>query len=318
MSYSLGQAKWVPGQISFASLPAGRTGLPSVQPLLEAGLPIAPYVEHGSFTTGEPAIMRYGLDPYRGIMGMGQGGGAAEPVKVNFELVIEGEPRGQYLYEELAEAADALAMAFSRSGKAGKVVSPPGSENVVADVAPGRGTVRMLHGLGQTIGQSVRRIEAQNYVVRCERAGRPSSDIAVRGMSDAMKTSKRILRRDSRAVCRILLAPPSSTPFAEVVSVRRRAGDEYDVRFNYALAGTGAGLGQLLTEFACSESALAESWRTRQRSAVNASRVASAISGAAVGGIAAASYEGNVVIGALVGAAASAAINALWMAPYTI
>jgi len=96
MSYSLGQAKWVPGQISFATLPQGRTGLPSVQPLLEAGLPIAPYIEHGSFTTGEPSIMRYGLDPYRGIMGLGQGGGAAEPVKLNFELVLEGEPRGEY------------------------------------------------------------------------------------------------------------------------------------------------------------------------------------------------------------------------------
>lgn len=318
MSYSLGQAKWVPGQISFASLPQWRTGLPSVQPLLEAGLPIAPYIEHGSFTTGEPSIMRYGLDPYRGIMGLGQGGGAAEPVKMSFELVLEGEPRGEYLYEELSEAADALAMAFSRTGKAGKVVSPPGSQNVVADVAPGRGTVRMLHGLGQTIGQSVRRIEAQNYIVRCERPGRMASSFPVRGMSEAMKTSKRLLRREPSAVCRILLAPPSTSPGAEVVTVRRRSGDEYDVRFNYGLSGSGDGLGQLLTELACSETALAESWRNRQRSAVNASRVAAVLSGAAVGGIAAASYEGNLVIGALVGAAASAAVNALWMAPYTI
>jgi hypothetical protein len=63
----LGQAKWVPGQISFASLPPGQTSLPSLQPLVEAGLPIAPYIEHGSFETGEPAIMRYGRDPYRGL-----------------------------------------------------------------------------------------------------------------------------------------------------------------------------------------------------------------------------------------------------------
>ena len=74
MSYrqrGLGQAKWVPGQISFLTLPQGQTSLPSPQRLLEAGLPLAPYVEHGSFVTGEPAIMRYGLDPYRGIMGLG-------------------------------------------------------------------------------------------------------------------------------------------------------------------------------------------------------------------------------------------------------
>lgn len=63
----LGQAKWVPGQISFNALPPGQTSLPSLQPLVEAGLPIAPYIEHGSFTTGEPAIMRYGRDPYRGL-----------------------------------------------------------------------------------------------------------------------------------------------------------------------------------------------------------------------------------------------------------
>lgn len=63
----LGQAKWIPGQISFASLPPGHTSLPSLQPLVEAGLPIAPYIEHGSFETGEPAIMRYGRDPYRGL-----------------------------------------------------------------------------------------------------------------------------------------------------------------------------------------------------------------------------------------------------------
>jgi len=66
MSYGgMGQAKWVPGQISFMTTPTGR--LPSVQPLLEAGLPLAPYVEHGSFATGTPAVMRYGRDPYRGL-----------------------------------------------------------------------------------------------------------------------------------------------------------------------------------------------------------------------------------------------------------
>lgn len=240
MSYSLGQAKWVPGQISFASLPQGRAGLPSVQPLLEAGLPIAPYVEHGSFATGQPAIMRYGLDPYRGIMGtdasgVGQDAGVAVPVKMNFELVLEGEPRGEYLYEELAEAADALAMAFSRSGKAGKVVSPPGSDNVVADIAPGRGNVRMLHGLGQ--------------------------------------------------------------------SLRRRGA---------------RGVGSLLTEYACSETALNTAWTDRQRSAVNASRVAAIIAGAAVGGIAAAVTEENVPLGAIGGGITSFLINALWMGPHTV
>jgi hypothetical protein len=74
MSYAsrgLGQAKIVPGQISFQTLPEGRSGFPSLDPLVQAGLPIAPYIEHGSWETGQPDIMRYGLDPYRGIMGLG-------------------------------------------------------------------------------------------------------------------------------------------------------------------------------------------------------------------------------------------------------
>jgi len=71
MSYArgLGQAKMVPGQISFQTLPEGRSGFPSLDPLVRAGLPIAPYIEHGSWATGRPAIMRYGLDPYRGLAG---------------------------------------------------------------------------------------------------------------------------------------------------------------------------------------------------------------------------------------------------------
>ena len=75
MSYkALGQAKIVPGQIHFATLPEGSSSLPDLGPLVRAGLPIAPYVEHGSWETGQPDIMRYGLDPYRGIMGLGGGG----------------------------------------------------------------------------------------------------------------------------------------------------------------------------------------------------------------------------------------------------
>lgn len=62
---ALGQAKLVPGQIHFQTTRTGR--IPSLQPLIEAGLPIAPYIEHGSYATGQPSIMRYGLDPYRGL-----------------------------------------------------------------------------------------------------------------------------------------------------------------------------------------------------------------------------------------------------------
>jgi hypothetical protein len=65
MSYALGQAKWIPGQIHFQTTPSGK--LPSLRPLLEAGLPYAPYIEHGSYARGTPDIARYGRDPYRGL-----------------------------------------------------------------------------------------------------------------------------------------------------------------------------------------------------------------------------------------------------------
>ena len=65
MTYSLSGAKLIPGQIAFETTRTGR--LPSLQPLVEAGLPIAPYIEHGSWATGRPDLMRYGRDPYRGL-----------------------------------------------------------------------------------------------------------------------------------------------------------------------------------------------------------------------------------------------------------
>lgn len=100
MSYArgLGQAKVVPGQISFQTLPEGRSGFPSLDPLVQAGLPIAPYIEHGSWETGQPDIMRYGLDPYRGIMGLG-----AIPVPRRRRRRRPGQALGQVLTSSLCD-----------------------------------------------------------------------------------------------------------------------------------------------------------------------------------------------------------------------
>lgn len=327
MSYAgLGQAKVVPGQINFATLPAGQTALPNLEPLVRAGLPIAPYIEHGSWETGQPDIMRYGLDPYRGIMGLGsiapmsyrglgQGGGAAEPVRMSFEVVVEGEPRGAYLYEELMEAADAAAMIHSRSGKQSKVVSPPGSNNSVADV-DNMGRVRMLHGLGQTVGQSVRRLEAQNYTVACSHGGRMAAGtgVRVRGMRAAMRAAKGLLRRDPLSVCRIYLAPPSSNPGQEVVTLRKLPNGEYDVNFNYSLDG---GLGQgALTDLMCSDTAVAVSWRNRVNESLVAASQASLLAGLAAGLVG--SLIGRPLLGAIAGAAIGWSGNSVWTATYRV
>lgn len=57
--------KWIPGQATFMATRNGH--LPSVQPLIEAGLLYAPYIEHGSWVTGQSDIAKYGRDPYRGL-----------------------------------------------------------------------------------------------------------------------------------------------------------------------------------------------------------------------------------------------------------
>lgn len=68
----LGQApKIVPGLVAPSYMPASGK-MPDFGALQRAGLPLAPIVEHGSWTTGQPDIMRWGLDPYRGIMGLGR------------------------------------------------------------------------------------------------------------------------------------------------------------------------------------------------------------------------------------------------------
>lgn len=65
---ALGQAKIIPGFLAPSYVPAGRR-LPDYGELQRRGLPIAPYIEHGSYRTQTPSILRYGLDPYRGVMG---------------------------------------------------------------------------------------------------------------------------------------------------------------------------------------------------------------------------------------------------------
>ena len=64
-----GAPKVVPGLLSPMYLPEGQTKFPDYGALQRQGLPLAPYIEHGSYETGQPSIFRYGRDPYRGIMG---------------------------------------------------------------------------------------------------------------------------------------------------------------------------------------------------------------------------------------------------------
>lgn len=252
----LGQAKWIPGQVSFSSLPAGREGLPSLQPLVERGLPIAPYIEHGSYETGAPAIMRYARDPYRGIMGLD---------------------------------------AASYSGHA------RGRSNSMSE--------------GLTIGQSVRRLEDQNYIIACSdwRQNPTGGGVVVTGMREAMRTAKRRIQRlPYGAVCRAFLpsSGPVFVPGTEVFALSQKPSGELDVRFNYSLRG----MGGALTEFACSETQagqmLSENVNLALRSGLQASVV-----GAAVGGLIGGASR-QPVIGIIGGVISGYLSHMLWTAPY--
>lgn len=250
MSYSrgLGQAKIVPGQISFQTLPEGRSSFPSLQPLIDAGLPIAPYIEHGSWTTGEPDIMRYGRDPYRGIM-----------------------------------------------------------------------------GLGQTVGESIRRLEAQDYVVHCDNwAQMPGlgGRNRVRGMRAAMQAAKEALGAPNNRhdTCRIYL-PTKGMYLAgnEVVSIRRRPKppEKYDVRFNQGLSGAhSGGLGQLLTGTLCDPTTVSRAFQERLTGALNAGSQAALVGGAMAGLVGAIGGKRSPLVGAVAGAVIGWTANLVWTATH--
>lgn len=247
MSYSaLGQAKIVPGQINFQTLPEGRASLPSLEPLVQAGLPIAPYVEHGSWETGEPSIMRYGLDPYRGIMGLG------------------------------------------------------------------RMEHQMQRGLGITLGESLRRLEAQDYwLVNMAVPLTHRKPIRVRGMNMAMRTCKRWLDEVPGSTCYCYRSPQDRSLASQVFMIRFGANGQYDVQFNYALAGS---LGSTLTDLMCSETAIAGSWRERISSGLNAGAQASILAGISAGFLGA--LMGRPVLGAIAGAAIGWSGHAIWTSTF--
>ena len=79
---------------------------------------------------------------------------------------------------------------------------------------------------------------------------------------------------------------------------------------------TAPGLGQILTDFACSGSALNASWTTRTQSTLNAAAQA-AIAGGIVAGIAG-GLSKKPALGAALGAALAFGVFKVWTAPYVL
>lgn len=143
MRRGLGQAKLVPGQINFQTTRTGR--IPSLQPLIEAGLPIAPYIEHGSWMTGEPDIMRYGLDPYRGIMGLG-----ATPRRRRRRNGQLGQLLTEYACDSSAAAASWHARVTQAISAGGKAAVVGGAAAALLGVFTKRPLIAALGGAGLT------------------------------------------------------------------------------------------------------------------------------------------------------------------------
>lgn len=141
---SLGQgAKLVPGQTAFRTTRTGR--IPQLQPLIEAGLPPAPYMEHGSYETGQPPIMRYGRDPYRGLFG-------AEESPMKYVI----RARGRELTVDSWKEAGQIAFRVARRAKAPAHVSHGDTGAPVAVVHPSGNVVPVTgraaaSGLGDTL-----------------------------------------------------------------------------------------------------------------------------------------------------------------------
>lgn len=239
MSYGLGhlgQAKLLPGQINFMTTRTGR--LPSLQPLIEAGLPIAPYIEHGSYEMGLPAIMRYGRDPYRGLMGLPS-------------------PR------------------VRRSGRLGK-------ERPMHLVIYGDNWARTSHGGGihvKTMGEAMRRARGVLSL-----PGNQGDTLRIYRASDGP-------RFDRRRALRSLANRP-----------RRRQAQP--------------AMGQILTDWACDQTAFAASWRQRLNGALDGAALATVVGAGAAGVLGA--LIGRPILGAAAGGAVGLAAHAIWTAPLRV
>jgi len=73
MSYrgSLGQTKFIPGQVNFLA-PVASNPERYMNRRLARGLPYAPYIEHGSWVTGEPDVVAWSPPEGAGLHGLGQ------------------------------------------------------------------------------------------------------------------------------------------------------------------------------------------------------------------------------------------------------
>jgi hypothetical protein len=158
-----------------------------------------------------------------------------------------------------------------------------------------------------TIGDAIRKIERHSYEVICHQTGERRR---AAGMRQAMAFAKRMAARMPGHTVHIHLPSCGDvcTHDSLVASVTRdRSG--YLVRFNEALHG----LGNALTDWACSGNEFVGAWRDRVNGALSTGMQAAVLGGVTAG------LLGGLIKRPLIGAAAGALIgwgtHAVWTAP---
>ena len=312
MSYGMGQAKWVPGQIAFQSTRTGR--LPSVQPLIEAGLPYAPYIEHGSYAYGTPDIARYGRDPYRGLGDVSMT--ADQKKRSRFEVWVEGMRcpswKGQGLERAMREAMRLVGEHQANAniylaGCVPQLVDTVWSA-VAHKAAPLVNLPHSLSGATMTTGDAIRRLENQPYVVINHRTRRKAR---AANMRIAMKLAKAMAKRSPGVPIHIHL-PARTFTARTLVAVLEKTPKGMSVRFNNALRG----LGSTLTDWACDSQEFAKSWAERVNSGLTVGAQA-AVLGAGIAGLIGAVLK-RPLLGTAVGAAVGFGTHAIWTAPQRV
>jgi len=168
-----------------------------------------------------------------------------------------------------------------------------------------------MQGLGSiTVGDAIRRLEDHPYIVINHRT---RTHHAAANMRQAMAIAKQMARQDPGAPIHVHL--PSGAPTfgrSSLVAIIDQTHKGIRVRFNQALSG----LGDALTDWACSNQQFVQDWRGRVNAGLDVGTQA-AVAGAAIAGLIGGLIK-RPLLGAAVGAAVGWGTHAIWTAPQRV
>lgn len=164
--------------------------------------------------------------------------------------------------------------------------------------------------MSTTVGDAIRRLEDHPYIVINHRT---RTHHAASNMRQAMALAKQMARQDPGVPVHLHL--PSGAPTfgrSSLVAIVEQTSRGIRVRFNQSLRG----LGDALTDWACSNQEFVQDWRNRVNSSLSVGAQA-AVAGAAIAGLIGGLVK-RPLLGAAVGAAIGWGTHAIWTAPQRV